>query len=272
MTIVGTTIPYYLEAGFGETVVLMLHGIGGGHQAFTPQMRPLAERGLRALAWDMPGYGYSRTVAPYTIACLADACLEMLTIVDAARVILVGHSMGGMVAQEIVACEPKAVAGLVLIGTTAAFGNAGGDWQKQFIEARTAPLDAGKTMPELAQDLVENMVAPDADRAVVAAAIASMSAVPEPTYRHALAALVQFDRRVELSQIAVPTLLVAGAEDRTASPAVMEKMARKIPGAKYSVVAGAGHLIHLEQADAFNRLLLGFLDENFPDAGHALTS
>ena len=72
--------------------------------------------------------------------------------VDAERTVLLGHSMGGMVAQELLARSPSAGAqGLVLACTSAAFGRADGDWQARFVAERLAPLDAGLGMAGMAR-------------------------------------------------------------------------------------------------------------------------
>ena len=88
-----------------------------------------------------------------------------------------------------------------------------------------------------------------------------MAGVPESTYRAAVAALVAFDRRANLPHIAVPTLVVTGEHDRTAAPDVARKMAERIPGATCRILPGAGHLLNIEQPDAFNALLLAFLQQ-----------
>jgi len=262
MTIVGTSLPYYLEEGLGERVVLMLHGIGGGHQAFGPQLRALAAGGWRALAWDMPGYGYSRSVSPYTIETLATSCLELIDVLEADQLVLLGHSMGGMIAQEVAARAPSVLAGLVLAGTTAAFGKPDGQWQRAFLSERLAPLEAGRSMADLAPGIVKGLVGRDADPEVLRIASASIAAVPPASYRQALLALVEFDRREALGNLAVPTLVVAGALDQNAPPAVMEKMAARIPGAQFAIIPGAGHLMHWEEPEAFNRLVLEFLEQS----------
>ena len=66
------------------------------------------------------------------------------------RPVLVGHSMGGMVAQTMLRRRPEAYAAAVLACTSPAFGNADGDFQKKFVADRLGPLDAGKTMADLA--------------------------------------------------------------------------------------------------------------------------
>jgi pimeloyl-ACP methyl ester carboxylesterase len=257
-------LPAFTTLGAGPTV-LMLHGIGGGHLAFAPQVETLASSGYRAVAWDMPGYGHSAPIEPYTFKGLAQSCIRLIEALlkadDAKRpgVILLGHSMGGMVAQEVVARRPELVSKLVLCGTSPSFGKPEGDWQRQFIEQRTAPLDAGKSMADLAEVLVPQMVGPGSLPEGVRLATHCMGLVPASTYRRALEALVTFDRRANLAQIAVPTLLVAGEHDRNAPPAVMKKMAQAISGSTYIEMRGIGHLQNLEAPDDFDGLLLNFL-------------
>ncbi|MDF3838524.1 alpha/beta hydrolase, partial [Cupriavidus basilensis] len=152
----------------------------------------------------------------------------------------------------------------VLSGTSPAFGKADGQWQRDFVAARTAPLDAGKTMAQMADGLVRAMVAPQADADAVAFAASVMAAVPPATYRAALQALVRFDRRESLARISVPVLALAGEHDANAAPAVMERMAQKIAGAQYLCLPAAGHLACMERPADFNAAVLGFLGRQFP--------
>ena len=260
MTPLATPVPYFEEAGVGDTCVLMLHGIGGGRHAFARQMGPLAAAGYQAVAWDMPGYGHSATIDPYTMDALADECLELIDVLAARRLVLVGHSMGGMVAQEVAARAPERVAALVLAATTAAFGKPDGAWQRAFIAERTARLAAGMTMAELAKLLVADMVAPNADASAIAEASAVMAAVPPSIYCAALVALMGFDRRAALADVRIPTLLIAGEHDKNAPPALMQKMAERIAGSQFVGLEGCGHLMNFEKPDAFNAAVLGFLN------------
>jgi 3-oxoadipate enol-lactonase len=263
-------IPNYSTLGAGP-VVLFLHGIGGGHLAFAPQLETFAEAGYRAVAWDMPGYGHSDPIEPYTFKGLAEKCItliEALTVRSARTVSLVGHSMGGMVAQEVVARRPELVRQLVLCGTSASFGRSDGDWQRQFVEQRMAPLQAGQSMAEVARQLVPAMAGPRALPEGLRLAEHCMSGVSPGTYRRALEALVTFDRRTALSQISAPTLLIAGENDPNAAPDVMRKMGERILGSRLSVMPGIGHLMNLEDPDAFDGLVLGFLSENHTQIRH----
>jgi pimeloyl-ACP methyl ester carboxylesterase len=251
-------VPTFTVLGGGPTV-LMLHGIGGGHLSFAPQVETLASSGYRAVAWDMPGYGHSAPIEPYTFKGLAQSCIALIESLKCGDVALVGHSMGGMVAQEVVARRPELVNKLVLAGTSPSFGKPDGDWQREFIAQRTAPLDEGKTMAELAEVLVPKMIGPGSLPEGVQLAKRCMSDVPASTYRRALEALVTFDRRANLAHIHVPTLVIAGEHDRNAPPAVMKKMADAIPGSSYLEMHGIGHLQNLEAPDEFDGLLLNFL-------------
>ncbi|HSV84716.1 MAG TPA: alpha/beta hydrolase [Ramlibacter sp.] len=253
-----TPVPTFTTLGGGPTV-LMLHGIGGGHLAFAPQVETLANAGYRAVAWDMPGYGHSAPIEPYTFKGLAQSCVALIDTLRCSQVILVGHSMGGMVAQEVVARRPELVSRLVLCGTSAAFGEPDGDWQRAFIAQRTAPLDAGKSMAELAEILVPQMIGPNSLPEGVRLATHCMGLVPSATYRRALECLVTFDRRANLANIHVPTLLIAGEHDRNAPPSVMKTMADAIPNSSYLEMEGVGHLQNLEAPDDFDGLLLNFL-------------
>ena len=255
-----TAVPAFTALGGNGPTVLMLHGIGGGHLAFAPQVETLALAGYRAVAWDMPGYGHSAPIEPYTFKGLAASCVALIESLKCPQVILLGHSMGGMVAQEVVARRPELVSRLVLCGTSSAFGKPDGDWQRQFVAERTSPLDAGRSMGELAETLVPQMVGPGALPEGLRLATHCMGLVPPATYRRALECLVTFDRRANLPHIHVPTLLVAGEHDRNAPPAVMKKMAQAIPGSTYLEMKGIGHLQNLEAPEDFDGLLLNFLN------------
>jgi pimeloyl-ACP methyl ester carboxylesterase len=259
------TVPAFVERGAGAVAVVMLHGVGGGKAAWADQLESFAAAGHRAVAWDTPGYGDSPAVEPYDIAGLARALEALLDALAAPRAVLLGHSMGGMIAQEAAALFPRKIAGLVLAATSPAFGKPDGEWQREFLRQRLGPLDEGRTMAELAPALVAGMVGRDADPGGVRRAIDVMARVPGDTYHKALRALVGFDRRAALGEIAVPVLALAGELDATAPPAVMERMARKIPGAEYAVLAGCGHLAGLERPREFDAAVLGWLGRRFSD-------
>ena len=249
------------DAATDAPLAVLLHGVGGGRQGFASTGAALAGLGFRVLAADQPGYGLSAVIDPYDLAGMADAVRRLITWAagDHGAALVVGHSMGGMVAQELAARAPEHVRALVLAATSPAFGAPGGAWQAEFLRSRFAPLDAGLGMPALAAQLVAAMAGRGAKPERLAEAERLMAGVPEATYRLALAALVRFDRREALARIAVPTLVVTGEDDRTAAPEVARRMAARIAGAEVVIVPATGHLLMLEQPVAFDPVLLDFV-------------
>ena len=252
------------RAGPPGRPVILLHGIGGGRAIWAGSVAALAAAGFDAIAVDLPGYGDSRDIEPGGMPVMAAATLATMDALGLARAALVGHSMGGMVAQEIGAVAPERVSALVLACTSAAFGRPDGDWQARFVAERLKPLDAGQGMPGLAAALVPPMLGSAADPAGAALATRVMSAVPEATYRRVLAAIVSFDRRAALPSIGVSTLCLAGSHDPTAPPKVMRGLAERIAGARYAELAGAGHIANVECPEAFDTEIIRFLQEALP--------
>jgi len=243
----------------GSPPLVFLHGIGGAARAWRGQIEAFSAR-YRAIAWDMPGYGGSAApLAEVSIAALADALRNFLQQVGAAKPILVGHSIGGMIVQQLLVNSPDIASAVVLAQTSPAFGKPDGDWQKSFIDARLGPLDRGETMVSLAPTLVKELVGDDPDAGGMTLARDCMAAVPEATYRATMLALLGFDQRSALKNIAAPTLVLSGSRDNNAPAPMMAKMATYIPQARYVELEGVGHLANLERPGEFNAALDQFL-------------
>jgi 3-oxoadipate enol-lactonase len=241
--------------------LVFLHGIGGAARAWRGQLEAFKDR-YRTIAWDMPGYGGSAPLPSVSIASLADALQDFLHQVGAIKPILVGHSIGGMIVQQLLAKNPDIAGAVVLAQTSPAFGKPDGDWQKSFIGARLGPLDRGETMVSLAPTLVKELAGDDPDPSGMDLARDSMASVPEATYRATMLALMGFDLRSALKDISVPTLLLSGSKDNNAPAPMMAKMASYIASATYVELEGVGHLANLERPGAFNAALDQFLKAN----------
>jgi 3-oxoadipate enol-lactonase len=242
----------------GKRPLVFLHGIGGAARAWRGQIANFGHR-YHAIAWDMPGYGRSAPLTNVSIATLADALQEFVLQIGANRPILVGHSIGGMIVQQWLIKHPRVAAAVVLAQTSPAFGKTEGDWQRQFIEARLGPLDRGETMKTLAPMLVKGLVGDNPDAGGMEVARECMGSVPEASYRAMMLALLGFDQRKALGNVAVPTLVLSGSRDMNAPAPMMAKMAAHIPSATYVELKGAGHLVNLEQPRAFDAALDQFL-------------
>jgi len=249
----------YCEGGDPSSpAIVFIHGIGGRGEVFGPQLEAFAPA-WRVMSWDVPGYGSSEPLSEATLPTLAVALGDFLDAVDAKDAVLVGQSLGGMIVQEALAAGLVAPKAIVLTGTSPAFGRPDGDFQKTFIEGRLAPLDAGRTMAELADGMMRGLTGPNPDPAGFAIGRDALAATTEDSFRQMIYALVDFDQRANLPKISVPTLLIAGTEDTSAPSKVMSRMAEKIPGSTFVEMQGAGHLANLDQPDAFTEAMRGFL-------------
>ena len=238
--------------------LVFLHGIGGAARAWRGQLDFFSNR-YRSIAWDMPGYGGSAPLPTVSIATLADSLADFLEQVDATKPVLVGHSIGGMIVQQWLVRNPLAASAVVLAQTSPAFGKPDGDWQKSFIDARLGPLDRGETLVSLAPTLVKELIGENPDAGGMDLARDCMAAVPPATYRTTMLALMGFDLRGALRDIAVPTMLLSGSRDNNAPAPMMAKMATYVPAAQYVELEGVGHLANLERPDEFNAALSDFL-------------
>jgi 3-oxoadipate enol-lactonase len=241
------------------STVVFIHGIGGSARVWTAQLASFAAAGVPAIAVDLPGYGTRPPVTETSFEGMAADLEAQLAAQGLDRPVLVGHSMGGMVAQTALRRRPDGYRAAVLCCTSPAFGDPGGDFQKKFVAARLGPLDAGSTMADLSGPLVDAMMGPSPHPKARPLAMEVMGSVPPATYRAAVRCLVTFDERAALPQIRVPVLCLAAENDRTAPATVMERMAGKIAGARYACLKGAGHLANLEAPDAFDAAVLGFV-------------
>ena len=249
----------YEAAGDPKAIpVVFLHGIGGAARAWRGQLAPFSDR-FRAIAWDMPGYGGSRPLDQVSIPTLAGALKDFLHGTNANKPVIIGHSIGGMIVQQLLADNPTIARAVVLAQTSPAFGKADGDWQKSFIDARLGPLDRGATMTQLAPSLVKELVGDNPDAAGMDVARACMASVPAASYRAMMLALMGFDLRAALKSISVPTLVLSGSKDNNAPAPMMAKTASFIPGARYVELEGVGHLANLERPAQFNAALADFL-------------
>ena len=252
--------PTYTTLGHGP-VVLMLHGSGGNFRSFAPQVETLASLGFRAVAWNMPGYGASPPIEPYEFKGLAASVVTLLDslapVTGGTPVAVVGHGMGGMVAQELALRRPDLVRQLVLVATAAKVQP--DDGYSRYVAQALAWLDEGRAMPDIAEMLLPRLIGTDALPAGVHLATLCQAEVNAATWRRALQAMAHFDRRPALGHIHVPTLLVAGEQDPVAPPASMQCMASAISGAQCVSVPSSGHLPHLERPEEFDTLLLDFL-------------
>ncbi|MEO1494784.1 MAG: alpha/beta fold hydrolase [Pseudomonadota bacterium] len=238
------------------TPLFACHGIGLDGRFFDRQRPALAPR--QVISVDMPGFGGQALDGPTDFPMLTERLSDAIG--DHAPAPVIGHSMGGMVALELAATRPDRISALILCNTTSAFGGRDDTFKQQFVSARLAPLDAGKTMADIAPAAMRATCGADVSEDDVAFLAGLMAEAPEAAYRAAIDCLVTFDRREALAGLAIPSLLIGGEDDQAAPARTMQRMAEKIVHARCHILPG-GHMTPVEQTHAVNDLIRDFLEE-----------
>lgn len=246
----------YTRAGSGPALVLV-HGYLGGAAMWEGQVAALSAR-HEVVCPDLAGFGESAALdAPSTIGGHAAAVLSLLDDLGIARFDLMGHSMGGMVAQEMVRLSPARVGKLVLYGTG----------PKGVLPGRF------ETIAETRARLLEEGIGPTARRIAetwfrkgdAAEGFALCEALGRKvSLRTALACLdawEAWDGSAALADIRNETLVLWGSHDRSYNWSQAEALWTGIAGADLAVVPGAAHNVHLEKPDLFNAIVSDFLRE-----------
>lgn len=246
------------DHGSGPAVVY-LHGVGSGKEGWRNQINITVGAGYRFIAVDAPGFGSNPLPRTPGFDAHVGTVLDVLEHLGIQQAVLCGHSLGGMTAQEFYAAYPARVSALILSATSPAFGRPDGDFQKEFLRQRFEPFDRGMEMPEFAQNFSKNLVGPAATEKALGQIIDTMSRVSVDAYRQAMQTITGFDQRANLSNISVPTLLIAGDHDQNSPSPMMQKMASKISGAKFVELSQTGHMAPIENTDNFNQVLKEFL-------------
>ncbi|MEM1265650.1 MAG: 3-oxoadipate enol-lactonase [Pseudomonadota bacterium] len=213
-------------------------------------------RGMRLIRFDMRGHGLSDCPpGPYTIDDLIDDAAGLLDYLDLRRAVVVGLSVGGMVAQGLAARRPDLVSALVLSNTAARLGTA------EIWAARIASIRAGGLSSMSDEILARWFAPPFRSGAEVGLWRAMLERTPVDGYLGVAAALRAADLTAETARLTLPALAIAGSEDGSSPPEHVRATAALIPGSRFEVISDVGHLPPVEAPKAFLSLLTGFLEE-----------
>jgi len=244
---IGENTIHFEDTGRGSRTVCLVHGSGGSSEVWRHQAQRLADV-ARVIALDLPGHGRSGGEGATRIEDSVAAVRGLLDALDVRSVVLGGHSMGGAVAQAFALAHPPRLAGLILVGTGARLRV-----MPEIFSALERDHDAGArfvTGLALAERAPEDLAAH-----VYRVTRAAPSRVLVGDFR----ACDVFDVMPRLGEIAVPTLVVCGAEDRLTPPKYAEFLRARIAGARLVLVPGAGHYVQLERPEETSAALREFV-------------
>ena len=241
----------------GPAPLVLLHPFPLDAGAWSPVLDRLRAGGRWVWTPEFPGFGGAPPEDRPGIDGFADrVAAEVAARAPGGRATLCGTSMGGYVALSAAARHAGSVLGLVLAGTRAEPD----DPAARAGRAEAAALVRREGTAGFLDGLLPRLLAPGASDAARRAARAMADRAPAEAVARALGALgARADRVPDLPGIAVPVLVVSGAEDRVVPPAVMEALAAALPDAELRTVAGAGHLAALERPEVVAGLVLRFL-------------
>jgi len=252
---------YYLDPNpDGNPTVLLLHGLGANSNSWTFQLPSLTGAGYRPLAPDAPGFSRSAYEGRgWSIGFAAQAMVDLLTEMQTGPVHLVGISMGGVIAQQMVLDHPELVRKLVLVNTFAVLRPESiSGWL--YLLGRTLIVHT-LGLPVQAKMVARRIFSLAEQEELRQMLITTIMQSDTRAYRAAMRALVLFDSRRRLHEIEAPTMVVTGSIDTTVAPLRQKLLVEGIPNARHVVISGAGHAVSVDSPQVFNQALLRFLRE-----------
>lgn len=279
---------HYVDLGEGGewSPVVFIHGLGGSWQNWLENLAVVAQT-RRVVGVDLPGFGWSDPpTGDVSISGFADAVEALCDHLDLGPVALVGNSMGGFTSAEAAIRHPDRVERLVLVD---AAGISTSDLMRRPARAMAKMLTLGTTARA-------RRTGPGGSRAVLPArpgalhaAVATIARHPTRLKRDLLAeqmmgrggereflasmdAIMDYDIRDRLPEIACPTLVVQGADDMLVPARDADEFNRLIPDSRVLLLEDTGHVPMLERPTVFNEHLLAFLDETGGDRAAPIAS
>lgn len=245
-------------AGTGPALVL-LHGIGSGAGSWQAQLAALSSR-FRVLAWDAPGYGESSPLPmPAPLAAdYAEALAASLDALAVDRAIVVGHSLGALVATAFAATRPERIAALVLVSPARGYGASDAATRQRVSEQRLGRLDA-LGIAGMAASRSAALCSPAAPAAVVERVRETMARISDGGYRQAVHLLVHDDLPTWLGKAVRPRAILCGELDTVTPPEGCRALAAQFD-LPYRELPGLAHACYVEGPDQFDAELLAVIE------------
>jgi pimeloyl-ACP methyl ester carboxylesterase len=267
----GRSVNYvdYGPSDSGLEPVVFVHGLGGCWQNWLENIPRVAAEERRAIALDLPGFGFSEMPAgKVSISGYGRTVNELCDRLDIGEAVFVGNSMGGFISAETAIQFPARVARLVLVsaaGVTTSDLSSGPILAGARVVAAVATRTAAMSERVVARPRMRHLVFhsfirhPTRIRPELLYEITRGSG--RPGFVDALRAIMDYDFRDRLPEIGCPTLIVWGTEDMLVPESDAGQFERLIPGSRKIVFQDTGHMAMLERPQTFNDCLMEFLAE-----------
>lgn len=229
--------------------VILIHGAGGNHLYWPPQIRRLPDQ--RIFAVDLPGHGKSDGLGHHSIEAYAEAIVEFIQGLRSNAAVLIGHSMGSAIALSAAIRFPKYVIGLGLIGGGAKLRVA-----PSILQSASDPSMLPETIRLISSLSFEAHANERLKELGAKRMLETRPTVLYGDYR----ACDEFNVIDQLAKITVPTLVLCGEKDQMTPPKYSEFLRDQIAGARLQMIPDTGHMVMLEQPEKVARALDKFLN------------
>jgi 3-oxoadipate enol-lactonase len=242
-------------------VVIFANSLGTDCRLWDEVAEALSAR-YRVVLYDKRGHGLSEnSPGPYSIEMLADDVLELADHLGLSKFTFVGLSIGGLIAQQIAVKAPERLSALVICDSAAKIGND---------ESWNARIDAvtKNGLSSITDAVMQRWFTPEfhaGKQMELAGWIQMLLGTPDDGYAAACAALREADLTQAIASITAPTLVICGDGDQSTPPELVKETAALIPGARFEIIQGCGHIPPAEQPEA----LLALLTRHFEEHIHA---
>ena len=242
----------YDEAGGGAlTPIVFLHGVGSDKSVWHPQLKYFG-RTRRTVAFDYPGYGDSDPAPKGTTRDdYASAIISAMHELGIDRAHICGLSLGGVIAVAMHHADAGRCASLILADTFAVHPDGRAIYERS--------VTASENLRALAEARVDILLAQPAAPRVRSEVVETMSRIDPAAYCIGAEAVWLADQRDRAERIRVSTLVLVGDQDLVTPPELSDELLDLIPEARMQVIEGAGHIVNLEKADEFNRVVAEFV-------------
>ncbi len=244
----GATLHARVYGEPGGVPVLLLHGLGGSSESWLEIPQRLAAT-HQVVAPDLRGCGRSELgTEPLTLSLLAHDQVAVLDALGARTCHLVGHSFGGVVAQELLTTFPDRIRSAVLVSTSSRVGDAA---SKAWLRVAAAAEERGLAN---AERVIARAFAPEflEREPHVPSTLTEILANTDPrVYAQQARLAARYNYDAALADVRCPVLILQGLEDRLTAPGGAVLLSRAIPCATLELLEGVGHYLHLERPDDF---------------------
>jgi 3-oxoadipate enol-lactonase len=255
----GDVALHYADTGPRDAPALVFANSLGTDFRLWDEVLPHLPEGLRVIRYDKRGHGLSTCPpAPYTMGALVHDAERLLDALEVRDCVFVGLSIGGMIAQGLAAKRLDQVRAVVLSNTAPKIGTRA-MWEERIATVETKGLEA------MSDAIMERWFSKGFRESPAVTPWRRMVEVtPAAGYAGCSAAIAGTDFYTPTAALRLPALVIGGTEDGSTPPDLVRELADLIPGARFELIRGAGHLPCVERPEDYAALLIGFLG----DIGH----